>query len=367
MTKKRDLPSMPDVLPPEGADLPDVVADTAPADEAPGVAVFATADGSVRVEVRLQGGTLWLSQKQLAQLYGVTVSNINKHLKAIFDDGELVPEQTIEDYSIVATNGKRYIIHHYNLDVVLHVGYRVRSSVGALFRAWATERLREYMVKGFTMNDDQLKYGDGYDAHFRELLERIRDIRASEKHFYQRVRDLIAATSVDYAMRRKEEDVRHFFAHLQDCMLYAVTGHTAAELKFLRADGTRPHMGMTHFRGDVPSLAEADVAKNYLTAAELTDMNQLVTMFLDHAEMRARRHQDMTLADWQEQARRFLEFNERSMLQGYGTRRSKDAQRHVREQFALYRQRCAALEAEADAAQDAEDAARLAALEARGC
>lgn len=150
-------------------------------------------------------------------------------------------------------------------------------------------------------------------------------------------------------------------------MLYAVTGHTAAELKFLRADGTRPHMGMTHFRGDVPSLAETDVAKNYLSAAELTDMNQLVTMFLDYAEMRAKRHQDMTLADWQEQARRFLEFNERSMLQGYGTRRSKDAQRHVREQFALYRQHCAALEAEADAAQDAEDAARLAALEARGC
>ena len=186
MTKKRDLPAMPDVLPPEGAGMPDMAADTAPADEAPGVAVFATADGSVRVEVRLQGGTLWLSQKQLAQLYGVTVSNINKHLKAIFDDGELVPEQTIEDYSIVATNGKRYIIHHYNLDVVLHVGYRVRSTVGTLFRAWATERLREYMVKGFTMNDDQLKYGDGYDAHFRELLDRIRDIRPRRSVFTSR-------------------------------------------------------------------------------------------------------------------------------------------------------------------------------------
>lgn len=367
MTKKRDLPAMPDVLPPEGAELPDVMAETASADEAPGVAVFAAADGSVRVEVRLQGGTLWLSQKQLAQLYGVTVSNINKHLKAIFDEGELAPEAVIEKYSITATDGKRYETQHYNLDVVLHVGYRVRSTVGTLFRAWATERLKEYMVKGFTMNDDQLKYGDGYDAHFRELLDRIRDIRASEKRFYQQVRDLIAATSVDYATRKNEEDVRHFFAHLQDCMLYAVTGHTAAELKFLRADGTRPHMGMTHFRGDVLSLAEADVAKNYLSAAELTDMNQLVTMFLDYAEMRAKRHQDMTLADWQEQARRFLEFNERSMLQGYGTRRSKDAQRHVREQFALYRQHCAALEAEADAAQDAEDAARLAALEARGC
>lgn len=367
MTKKRDLPSMPDVLPPEGAGMPDVAADAAPADEAPGVAVFATADGSVRVEVRLQGGTLWLSQKQLAQLYGVTVSNINKHLKAIFDDGELVPEQTIEDYSIVATNGKRYIIHHYNLDVVLHVGYRVRSTVGTLFRAWATERLREYMVKGFTMNDDQLKYGDGYDAHFRELLDRIRDIRLSEKRFYQQVRDLIAATSVDYATRKNEEDVRHFFAHLQDCMLYAVTGHTAAELKFLRADGTKPCMGLTCFRGDIPRLADAEVAKNYLTAGELADIKQLVTMFLDHAEMRARRHQDMTLAEWQEQTRRFLEFNERSLLQGYGTRRSKDAQKHVEEQFRVYEKHRAALEAEADAVQDAEDAARLAALEARGC
>lgn len=358
MTKKRELPPMPEILPPEAPPMPDA---------APGVAVFATADGSVRVEVRLQGGTLWLSQKQLAQLYGVTVSNINKHLKAIFDEGELAPEQTIEDYSIVATNGKRYTIKHYNLDVVLHVGYRVRSTVGTLFRAWATDRLTEYMVKGFTMNDDQLKYGDGYEEHFRELLARIRDIRASEKLFYRQVRDLIAATSVDYSVRKNDADVRNFFAHLQDCMLYAVSGHTAAELKFLRADGTKPFMGMLHFRGNVPSLPEADIAKNYLTAAELADMNQLVTMFLDHADMRAKRHQDMTLADWQEQARRFLEFNERSMLQGYGTRRSADAQSYVRAQYAIYRQRGAIEEAQADAAQDAEDATRLAALEARSC
>ena len=319
----------------------------------------------MRVEVRLQGGTVWLSQKQLAQLYGVTVSNINKHLKAIFEDGELEPARTIEHYSIVATNGKHYTTKHYNLDAVLHVGYRVRSTVGALFRAWATERLTEYMVKGFTMNDDQLKYGDGYEEHFRELLARIRDIRASEKLFYQQVRDLIAATSVDYARNKNEEPVRNFFAHLQDCMLYAVSGHTAAELKFLRADGTKPHMGLTCFRGGMPCLTDADVAKNYLTAAELADMNQLVTMFLDHAEMRARRHQDMTLADWQEQARRFLEFNERSMLSGYGTRRSEDAKQYVRTQYAIYRQRCALEEAQADAAQDAEDAARLAALECR--
>ncbi|WP_297260681.1 RhuM family protein [uncultured Desulfovibrio sp.] len=352
----RRLPPMPEILPPETPPPPDA---------APGVAVFATADGSVRVEVRLQGGTVWLSQKQLAQLYGVTVSNINKHLKAIFEDGELEPARTIEHYSIVATNGKHYTTKHYNLDAVLHVGYRVRSTVGALFRAWATERLTEYMVKGFTMNDDQLKYGDGYEEHFRELLARIRDIRASEKLFYQQVRDLIAATSVDYARNKNEEPVRNFFAHLQDCMLYAVSGHTAAELKFLRADGTKPHMGLTCFRGGMPCLTDADVAKNYLTAAELADMNQLVTMFLDHAEMRARRHQDMTLADWQEQARRFLEFNERSMLSGYGTRRSEDAKQYVRTQYAIYRQRCALEEAQADAAQDAEDAARLAALECR--
>ena len=353
----RKLPPMPEILPPETPPLPD--------DAAPGVAVFATADGSVRVEVRLQGGTVWLSQKQLAQLYGVTVSNINKHLKAIFEDGELEPARTIEHYSIVATNVKRYTTKHYNLDVVLHVGYRVRSTVGALFRAWATERLTEYMVKGFTMNDDQLKYGDGYEEHFRELLERIRDIRLSEKLFYRQVRDLIAATSVDYAACKNDEPVRNFFAHLQDCMLYAVSGHTAAELKFLRADGTKPCMGLTCFRGDTPRIADADIAKNYLTAAELDDIKRLVTMFLDHAEMRARRHQDMTLADWQEQTRRFLEFNERSMLSGYGTRRSADAQKHVRTQYAIYRQRCALEETQADAAQDAEDAARLAALECR--
>lgn len=353
----RKLPPMPEILPPETPPLPD--------DATPGVAVFATADGSVRVEVRLQGGTVWLSQKQLAQLYGVTVPNIVQHLKHIYEDGELDPTATIKKYLTVATNGKRYTIKHYNLDIVLHVGYRVRSSVGTLFRAWATERLTEYMVKGFTMNDDQLKYGDGYEEHFRELLERIRDIRLSEKLFYRQVRDLIAATSVDYAACKNDEPVRNFFAHLQDCMLYAVSGHTAAELKFLRADGTKPSMGLTCFRGDIPRIADADIAKNYLTAAELDDINRLVTMFLDHAEMRARRHQDMTLADWQEQTRRFLEFNERSMLSGYGTRRSEDAKLHVRAQYAIYRQRCALEEAQADAAQDAEDAARLATLECR--
>lgn len=356
MAKKRDLPPIPEILPPEAPPMPDA---------APGMAVFTTADGSVQVEVRLQGGTLWLSQKQLAQLYGVTVPNIAQHLRHIYADGELVREATVKKYLIVATNGKRYETLHYNLDVVLHVGYRVRSTVGTLFRAWATERLTEYMVKGFTMNDDQLKYGDGYEEHFRELLERIRDIRLSEKLFYRQVRDLIVATSVDYAVRKNEDEVRNFFAHLQDCMLYAVTGHTAAELKFLRADGTKPYMGLTSFRGDILRMADADIAKNYLTAAELDDIRQLVTMFLDHAEMRARRHQNMTLADWQEQTRRFLEFNERSMLSGYGTRRSTDAHKHVRAQYAIYRQRCAALEAEADAAQDAEDAVRLTALEAR--
>ena len=356
MTKMRELPPMPEILHSEVQPMPD---------DSSGVAVFATADGSVRVEVRLQDGTVWLSQKQLAQLYGVTVPSITMHIKHIYEDGELEPTATIKKYLTVATNGKHYKIRHYNLDVVLHVGYRVRSTVGSLFRAWATERLKEYMVKGFTMNDDQLKYGDGYEQHFRELLTRIRDIRASEKLFYQQVRDLIAATSVDYAVRRNEKDVRNFFAHLQNCMLYAVSGHTAAEIKFLRADGTKPFMGMTHFRGDVPSLNEAEIAKNYLTPDELTDLNQLVTMFLDHAEMRAKHHQDMTLADWQEQARRFLEFNERSMLQGYGTRRSEEAQDYVRQQYDIFRQRSAIEETQADAALDAEDAARLIALENR--
>lgn len=351
---KRNIPIMPEILPPETETQ---------LEAASGVAVFATDDGRVRVEVRLQDGTVWLSQKQIAQLYGVTVSNINIHLKAIFESGELSPETVIKKGSIAAADRKRYKTNFYNLEVVLHVGYRVRSTIGSLFRAWATERLSEYMVKGFTMNDDQLKYGDGYDEHFSELLRRIRDIRASEKLFYRKVRDLIAVTSVDYALSKNEESVRNFFAHLQDCMLYAVSGHTAAELKFLRADGTLPFMGLTHFRGDIPRLDDADVAKNYLTATELDDLNRLVTMFLDYAEMRASRHQDMTLADWQEQAQRFLEFNERRMLSGYGTRRSKDAREYVRKQYDLYLQNCAALEEQADARQDDEDEARLAALE----
>ena len=352
---KRTIPLMPEVLPPETASQTDSTSG--------GIAVFATEDGRVHVEVRLQEGSVWLTQKQIAQLYGVSVSNINKHLKAIFENGELSPEAVIEKYSITATDGKHYKTNFYNLDAVLHVGYRVRSTIGSLFRAWATERLSEYMVKGFTMNDDQLKYGDGYDAHFRELLDRIRDIRSSEKLFYRKVRDLIAATSVDYALSKNEESVHNFFAHLQDCMLYAVSGHTAAEIKFLRADGTKPCMGLTHFRGDKPKLDDADIAKNYLTASELDDLNRLVTMFLDYAEMRASRHQDMTLADWQEQAQRFLEFNERHMLTGYGTRRSNDARDYVRQQYNLYRQNCTALEEQSDARQDNEEEARLVSLE----
>ena len=320
----------------------------------PSMAVFATDDGTVRVEARLRDGSVWLSQKLMAQLYGVSVPNISQHLKAIFDSAELVPESVIKEYLTTATDGKNYKIKLYSLDAIIHVGYRVRSSVGALFRAWATERLREYMVKGFTMDDDRLKYEDGYAHHFEELLARIRDIRSSEMMFYRQVRDVIAASSVDYALRKNEEDVKKFFAHLQDCMLYAVCGHTAAEIKCFRADAEAPNMGLTHWRGDVILVQDIDIAKNFLNPDELGKLNRLVSMFLDHAELRASNHQDMTLADWQAQAQKFLTFYEYPVLQGYGTRRQEQARKYVREQFALYKDRIKALH-EAEQKEALED------------
>ena len=306
---------------------------------APSMAVFATEDGSIRVEARLMSGSVWLSQKLMAQLYGVSVPNITQHLKAIFESGELTAESVIKEYLITATDGKNYKIKLYSLDAILHVGYRVRSTVGAMFRAWATERLKEYMVKGFTMDDDRLKYGDGLDNHFEELLARIRDIRSSEMLFYRKVRDVISASSIDYALRKNDEEIKKFFAHLQDCMLYAVCGHTAAEVKCFRAKADAPNMGLTHWRGDVILVRDIDIAKNYLTEDELNKLNLLVNMFLDYAELRASSHQDMTLADWQAQTEKFLTFNEQPVLTGYGTRRKEQAEKHVREQYALYKKK----------------------------
>ena len=319
------------------------------------LAIFSSEDGRVRVETRITDGTVWLSQKLMAQLFGVTVSNITQHLKNIFDDGELSPDTTIKEFLTVVSGGRRYRIKFYNLDAIIHVGYRVHSSAGSMFRAWATERLKEYMIKGFTLDDERLKNPQPDDSHYEELLARIRDIRTSEKRFYQKVRDLIAQTSEDYAFRKHEDEVHDFFATIQNKMLYATTGSTAAELIMARARADKQTMGLTSFKGNIVRIGDITVSKNYLTESELVELNELVQMFILFAEDRAKRHIPTHLNDWMAQTDNFLTFYGREILTGRGTRGKTQMEAFVRRQYEQYceRQRKMALE-EAEAEYEAE-------------
>ena len=285
--------------------------------EASRLAIFTADDGTVKVTARLYENSVWLTQKGMADLYGVSVQNISYHLLAMFATGELERNSVIKEFLITATDGKYYKTQLYSLEAILHVGYRVNSPMGILFRQWSTERLKEYIEKGFTLDDDRLKYEDGYNFHFEELLRRIRDIRSTERIFYRAVRDVISISSVDYAIRKNEVAVRNFFAQLQNYMLYAVTGYTAAEIKCMRADASKPFVGLMHRRGYCITIDDLDVAKNYLDENELILLNNLVNMFLDYAEDQARLHNDMHLNDWFTKTESFLRFNERNILSGH--------------------------------------------------
>ena len=295
--------------------------------------IFNSADGSIKVEVRFGSETVWVSQKAMADLFGVTVSNINKHIKNIFDEGELIRESVIEKYSITASDGKNYETSHYNLDVVISVGYRVRSNIGIQFRRWATERLREYMIKGFTMDDERLKNPGGFD-YFDELVERIREIRASEKRFYQKVKDIFSQTSSDYD--GKSETARMFFKTIQNKMLFATTGKTAAEIVKARADAALPNMGLTSFQGSVVRIKDIVTSKNYLSKNELSELDRIVVMFLDFAEDRARRRKTISMQDWIKQTDLFLDFNEREILEGAGKVSHKQAELHARSEYKTF-------------------------------
>ncbi len=278
------------------------------------IILYRTDDGKDAVQLRIEGETVWLSLNQIAALFERDKSVISRHLKTIFDDGELDRRSVVAEFATTAADGKTYQVEHYNLDAVLAVGYRVRSPRGVQFRRWATTTLREYLVKGFVMNDERLK--DPAFDYFDELLERIRDIRASEKRFYQKVRDLFAETSADYD--GSSATARRFFQTIQNKMLYAVTGHTAAELIVARADPDQPNMGLTTWSGKRVRKQDVVTAKNYLNEDEVSELNRLVTMFLDFAEDRAKRRQQITMNEWVTQTDRFLDFNERQVLTGAG-------------------------------------------------
>lgn len=293
--------------------------------------IYTTQDGHVSMQLRVQDGTVWLSQIDLAELFQTTVANINQHIKSILKEGELPEEGTIKQYLIVRQEGARQVnrsINMYNLDMALAVGYRVRSLRGTQFRQWATDTLREYLVKGFAMDDRRLKEPGGWD-YFDELLERIRDIRTSEKRFYQKVRD-IYATSVDYDP--KSEAAQLFFKKVQNKMLWAVTGHTAPELIAERSNPDIPNMGVMTWEGSKVRKKDVTIAKNYLNHDEIEELNRIVTMYLDFAEDQAKRRKQMTMQEWSERLDAFLTFNDRQVLTNAGS-----LQAAVAEKLALSR------------------------------
>lgn len=284
------------------------------------ILIYQLEDGKTKVDVRLENETVWMTQKAIAELYQTTPQNITLHIKNIYEEGELEENSTCKNYLQVQTEGNRTVqrnSRHYNLEMIIAVGYRVRSSRGTQFRRWAIERLNEYLVKGFTMDDERLKgmrnIGDDY---FDELLERIRDIRASEKRFYKKITD-IYALSIDYD--GKSEEAKKFFATVQNKLHFAIHGHTAAELIEQRADASKDNMGLTTWKGDKVRKGDITVAKNYLTEKEIKSLNRIVTMYLDYAEDQAERRNPMHMKDWEEKLNAFLKFNERDILTGAGS------------------------------------------------
>jgi hypothetical protein len=310
------------------------------------IVLYQTEDGRSRISVRLEGETVWLTQRQLAELFQKDVRTINEHVQNIVAEGEADPSATIRKFRIVQNEGGREVaraVEHYNLDMILAVGYRVRSLRGTQFRRWATERLREYLVKGFTLDDARLKEGRDLGAdYFDELLERIRDIRASEKRFYQKVRD-IYALSIDYDT--KTEETQQFFRIVQNKLHWAITGQTAAELIAGRADANQPNMGLTAWTGAKVRRQDVTVAKNYLRENELGELNRIVTMYLDYAEDQAKRRRALHMRDWREKLDAFLKFNERDILQNAGKVSMEVAQKLALDQYEAFSQRRLAREA----------------------
>lgn len=297
-------------------------------------------DGGHSLRVRIDGQTVWLTQRLIADLYQVSVKTVNEHLVNIYDERELAPKATIRSFRIVQFEGSRQIsrnVEHYNLDAILAVGYRVRSARGTAFRQWATARLSELLVKGFTLDDERIKAGRTLgDDYFDELLARIRDIRASERLFYQKITD-IYATSIDY--EKDSPITQDFFATVQNKLHWAIHGHTAAEIVVGRADAAKPHMGLTTWK-NAPAgpvrKADVTIAKNYLSHEELDALNRMVTMYLDYAEDQARRKKTMTMSQWVNKLDGFLQFNERNILTHAGKVSKRLAEDHAHAEFAKY-------------------------------
>jgi hypothetical protein len=328
------------------------------------VILYRSDDGQALVQLHSVGGTVWLTQAQLAELYDTSVPNIVQIIGRVLADGEVDPTTTNSELR-VQLEGARTVqreVKVYNLEMILAVGYRVTTPRAVQFRQWATTVLREYLVKGFALQDERLKDPAAVD-YFDELLARIREIRASEKRFYQKVREIFKATSADYAST--SQTATTFFATIQNKLIYAVTGHTAGELVLKRADPLFPNMGLTTWKGARVRRTDAAISKNYLTESEVAELNRLTTMFLDFAEDRARRRQSTLMSEWVAQTDRFLSFNERSVLSGPGRVSASTVEQVIAERYAEFDERRRALEAEQSTADELQDLQELADVERR--
>lgn len=297
------------------------------------IILYESSDSTLKLEVPIDGETVWLSQKQMAELFGCSTDNVGLHLKNVFKQGELDKKSVTEDSSATASDGKTYVITRYNLDAIISVGYRVNSIRGTQFRIWATNKLKEYIIKGFVLDDERLAEGKR-SGYFDELLERIRAIRSSERNFYQKITD-IYATSVDY--NKDVETTKMFFATVQNKIHFAVHGHTAAEIVSTRADAEKKYMGLTNFKGKMVLEKDVSIAKNYLNEEELKQLNLIVTLYLDFAELQASNRRAMTMKEWVSKLDDFLKLSEKQILSGAGKVSKEKAEEKARKEYEKYR------------------------------
>lgn len=300
------------------------------------IIIYATEDGKAKVVLYAKDGNIWMNQSQIAELFDTSVANISLHISNILKDNELDEKSVIKNYLITATDGKNYNVTFYSLDMILAIGFRVRSKRGTQFRIWANRNLKEYMVKGFVMDDERLKNPDGRPDYFDELLERIRDIRTSEKRFYQKIRDLLALSS-DYD--KTDKATQMFFAETQNKLLYAVTHKTAAEIIVSRADASQPNMALTSWKGSIVRKQDIYVAKNYLQSDEIDSLNRLTVLFLDSAELRVKERKDLTLNFWRDNIDALLNFQNKDVLKTAGTVSNKQMEQMVDAVYEDFNQR----------------------------
>ena len=299
------------------------------------IIIYKDKKGKENIEVKIKDGTVWLNQAQLVRLYNSSKSNISEHIKHIYEEGELEEEGAVRKFRTVATNGKTYDMKYYNLDMIVAIGFRVKSDIGTNFRKWANDKLKEYMIKGFVLNDEKLK-NNGESPYFEELLARIRDIRSSEKVFWRKVLD-IYATAIDYDP--KDKISIEFFKTVQNKMHYATHGHTVAEIIFDRVDSLKENLGLTNFKGDYPTKSETEIAKNYLTEDELNILNRMVSAYLDVAEINALDRHPMTMQDWVNELDSFLKMTRKDILKGKGTISHERALKKAHEEYDKYMQK----------------------------